>query len=263
MQSSSVIPSIPGRREEIAGNTCTGLIKIIAVFFMLIDHSAILFFKSSVWYTDLRLLGRIALPLFAWGCVLGCVYTRSIWRYALRVLLCGFLFQFLYMPVMGHDWTYLNIFFGLSLGILAVGGLREKEPVLRILIPVLCLLLPDAVSALFGASIDYSWKGVLLVVCLYLCRGDRRALAAMFFVFCLFWGSSTQRITSFFGLSLAPLSDFGTLFPSILRLQTGALLALPVILYRPSFSFRVPKWVSYLIYPAHLILLGGIRLLLR
>ena len=251
-------PSLAERRKEIAGNTNTGLIKVIAVFFMLIDHAAILFFQNATFYTEMRLLGRIAMPLFCWGCAVGCVYTHNIPIYGLRVLLAGILIQLPYMPVMGHDWTYLNVFFPLSLGIFAVGGIRLGKGALRVLIPVACLLIPDAVQALFGAKMDYSWKGALLVICLYLCRGDRKLLATVFFVFCLFWGASSQKITSFLGFSFSFVTDRFSVIADILRLQAWAILALPLILISPRYGFKVPKWVSYLIYPAHLLLLWGI-----
>lgn len=250
-------PSPAAVQDEITGNTCTGLVKLTAVFFMLIDHAAILFFRNAPFYNEMRLFGRIALPLFAWGCVVGCVYTRSIPRYALRVLFGGFAFQWLYMPVMNHNWTYLNIFFPLSLGIAAVGGIRLGKGPFRVLIPAFCLLVPDIVSALTGASMDYTWRPVLLIVCLYLTRGDRKLLSLVFFVFCLFWGASSSQVNSFFGIPLDFINR-STLFKSILHLQGCAILALPFILWRPPFSFRIPKWLSYLIYPAHLLLLWGI-----
>ncbi len=257
MQSPSLASPAPAGQDGIAGNTCTGLVKICAVLFMLIDHAAILFFKNTAYYNDLRLLGRIALPLFAWGCAVGCVYTRNIFRYAARVLISGFVFQWLYMPVMGHDWTYLNIFFPLSLGIMAVAGIREGKGWVRVLVPLVCLMVPDIVSFLTGADMDYSWKPVLLILCLYLARGDRLLLSAVFFTFCLFWGASSGQVTSFFGISLGFFLR-SSLFRSLLHLQSCAFLALPLILYRPPFSFRLPKWASYLIYPAHLALLWGI-----
>ncbi len=257
MQSSPASGPLSPRQPEIAGNACTGLVKIIAVFFMLIDHSAILFFRDAPFYTEMRLLGRIALPLFAWGCAVGCVYTRNIRLYALRVALAGFAYQFLYMPVMHHDWSYLNIFFTLALGITAVAGIREGAGPVKVLVPAGCLLVPDLLSAFLGTVPDYSWKGVLLVICLYLCRRDRAVLSVMFTVFCLYWGSASSKVTSLFGLSLAPLTDL-SLFGALFRLQGCALLALPVILWRPAFTFRIPKWISYAIYPAHLVLLWGI-----
>ena len=253
MQSPS--PSIV--RDEIAGNTCTGLVKLAAVFFMLIDHAAILLFRNAPFYNEMRLFGRIALPLFAWGCAVGCVYTRSIPRYALRVLFGGFVFQWLYIPVMNHGWNYINIFFPLSLGIAAVGGIRLGKGAVRVLVPALCLLVPDIVSVLTGASMDYTWRPVLLIVCLYLARGNRLMLSLVFSVFCLYWGTSSAQVNSFFGISLEFVNRF-SLFKSILHLQACAVFALPLILWRPPFSFRIPKWLSYLLYPAHLLFLWGI-----
>ncbi len=251
-------PRPSGKRPAVAGNPCTGLVKVIAVFFMLIDHSAILFFSSSPHYLFLRMLGRIALPLFAWGCVLGCEYTRCIWLYALRVFLSGVLFQFPYMPVMHHGWNYLNIFFTLSLGILGVAGLKDRRLYLRLTLPVLAVLAPCLVDFLTGASMDYSWKGVLLVLVLYLCRKDRGALCAGFFAFCLFWGAGTSQVNGLFGISLAWPAAFNSLLGPLTRLQFFAVLALPFLLIRPAFDFRVPKAISYLIYPAHLALLWAV-----
>ncbi len=252
-------PSPARALPRVDGNPCTGLVKCIAVLFMLIDHSAILFFKNASFYTEMRLLGRIALPLFAWGCVLGCEYTRNIWMYALRVLLAGVVIQWPYMPVMGHDWLYLNIFFTLSLGILGVAGLRAETPVLRWLLPPAAVLAPCLLEWITGADMDYSWKGVLLVLLLYLCRKDARALSVSFFAFCLFWGSSSGQVRSLFGLSLSWPSAFSPLLDPMTRLQFFAFLALPILLWRPSFDFRVPKWASYLIYPAHLGLLWAVK----
>ena len=249
----------PGKTPRVAGNACTGLIKLIAVFFMLIDHAAILFFKNASFYMELRLLGRISMPLFAWGCVLGCEYTRNIWIYAARVLAAGFLIQWPYMPVMNHDWTYLNVFFTLSIGIFAVALLRELPPWAGIPLSAAAVALPCIVQLLTRASMDYSWKGVLLILVLYLCRKDAGALAAAFFAFCLFWGGGSSAVRSFFGVPLTWPAALSPLLEPMTRLQFFGILALPVILVRPRSRFRVPVWVSYLIYPAHLLLLAVIR----
>ena len=52
-----------------------------------------------------------------------------------------------------------------------------------------------------------------------------------------------------------PLSAF-------LRLETYALLSLPFILIRFPKDLRMPKWVSYGIYPAHLVLLILLKLII-
>ena len=50
-------------------------IKFIAAFFMLIDHTGIVFFPTvNVW----RMLGRISMPLFAFSLAEGCKYTKNV-----------------------------------------------------------------------------------------------------------------------------------------------------------------------------------------
>ncbi|MBQ8136119.1 MAG: hypothetical protein IJ174_01675 [Clostridia bacterium] len=252
----------PGR---IAGNPNTGIIKLIAVFFMLIDHAAILFFKNAPFYTEMRLFGRIAMPLFAWGIVIGSEYTHNILLYAARVLAAAFLIQFLYMPVMHHDWQYLSIFFTLALGLFGIAGIRLRwagsqfwAPILALLVPFLLQMLPSPVQ------IDYGWKGVALVLCLYACRQNRGAIAAMMCFFCLFWGvSSSSAISTLFGVTIRYPSAFSSLLNYVFRLQFFAILSLPIILYPAKHSLHIPKWISYSIYPAHLVLLYLVGLAVR
>ncbi len=246
----------PGLHEQIAGNTNTGVIKLIAVFFMLIDHAAILFFKNAPFYTEMRLLGRIAMPLFAWGIVVGSQYTRNILLYAVRVLAAAFLIQFLYMPVMHHNWQYLSIFFTLALGLFGLAGIRLRKAGSQIWAPVLVLLVPFLLSMLPAAvQIDYGWKGVALILCLYACRHHRGAIAAMMCFFCLFWGMSSASVTTLFGATIRYPNAFSSLLGYVFRLQFFAILSLPVILYPSKHSLHIPRWASYAIYPAHLVLL--------
>ena len=49
-------------------------LKLLAAFFMLLDHFAIIFFPHKMW---IRWLGRISMPLFAFTISEGCRYTRS------------------------------------------------------------------------------------------------------------------------------------------------------------------------------------------
>ena len=50
------------------------LLKLIAAATMLIDHAGLLLFPGEHW---MRIVGRIAYPLFAWCIAEGFRYTRS------------------------------------------------------------------------------------------------------------------------------------------------------------------------------------------
>ena len=71
------------RNDLIAGNTDTGFLKILALLFMITDHVGAIFFPKI---TELRIIGRIAFPLYAWCLVVGSVKTKNPVKYALRLL---------------------------------------------------------------------------------------------------------------------------------------------------------------------------------
>ena len=71
------------RAIPLAGNTATGALKLIALCFMMIDHMGKMLFPQV---PEMRILGRIAFPLYAWCMVVGFHYTRNPWRYSARVL---------------------------------------------------------------------------------------------------------------------------------------------------------------------------------
>ena len=52
------------------------------------------------------------------------------------------------------------------------------------------------------------------------------------------------------------------LLKAFMRLETYALLSLPFILVRFPKDVRLPKWVGYTLYPAHLILLIILKLVI-
>ena len=157
---------------------------------------------------------------------------------------------------LNHGWNQLNVFFTLLLGYLGIWGIRENRYGSRIWAPLLALAVPCFVS------MDYGWRGVLLAMLLYAARKNRGAVAAVMVAFCLFWGQGTRAVQDVFGLSL-----LGGLFEldivkSVLKLQTLALLALPLMLWPRTKRTPFPKVAAYAAYPGHLLILWGIQLAL-
>ena len=64
-------------------NEDTGLLGLIAILCMICDHLGAAFFPDAMW---LRVIGRIAFPLYAWGVAVGAEHTRSWRHYAARLL---------------------------------------------------------------------------------------------------------------------------------------------------------------------------------
>ena len=237
------------RSRRPAGNTATVWLKIIALIFMFIDHAGKMLLPNV---PEMRMLGRIAFPIYVWCMIVGFHYTRSVPKYLLRVLVVGLVSQPLYMLALNHTWTQPNVFLTLFLGLCALWGIRERKLLSHIWAPVAAMMLAILLKA------DYGWKGVLLFIMLYAVQDSRPGIAAVMVAYFMFWGSFYNVTKSLFGLAvdLNALPDFiSTLLSPFLRLETYALLSLPLILIPFRKDLKLPRWVGYALYPAHLILL--------
>lgn len=232
---------------QLAGNLNTGFLKIVAIFFMLIDHTAVVFFPKVL---ELRLLGRIAFPLFIWCGVVGSELTSNHPKYLLRLFLFAIISQPFFMLGLSHSWNQLNVFATLFLGQLSLFGIRQKWHYSQIWLPLLCILASCLVY------MDYGWKGVTLVILMYMARKTRSGLAALMIAFCFFWGEGTTLMNTICGIPVAKLGTLtpygASLYKAVFRLENFAVLSLPFILYPIGWQSKLPKWFSYAAYPAHL-----------
>ena len=238
--------------RPIGGNRNTGLLKLIALVFMFIDHAGKMCFPALF---EMRILGRIAFPLYCYCMVVGACHTRSFPKYLGRIALIGLISQPLYMVALNHPWTKFNIFLTLFVALLGLWGLREKKFFSHIWAPALALVLAQVLG------VDYGWKGVLLIFLLYAVRDSRPGIAAVMVAFCLYWGASSSTVSQFFGLSFSKMtsSPIGSLISPFLKVQGLAILALPLMLIRIPGRVKLPGWTSYVLYPAHLVLLIGLE----
>ena len=240
--------ALSGKRRP-AGNTATGWLKIIALIFMFIDHAGKMLFPGIA---EMRYLGRISFPVYVWCMIVGFHYTRSVPKYLLRILAVGLLSQPLYMIALNHTWTQPNVFLTLFLGLCALWGIRMKKAGSHIWAPAAALILAILLRT------DYGWKGVLLFVLLYAVQDSRPGIAAVMVSYFMFWGSSYSLTQRLFGtpINLGALPEFlSQLLSPFLRMESYALLSLPLILIPFSKDLKLPRWIGYALYPAHLVLL--------
>lgn len=217
-------------------NHDTGLLGIIAVICMIFDHVGSALLPNVMW---LRVVGRLAFPLFAWGIAIGAEHTRSLPRYALRLLAAGIVSQPFYMYALNHPLDKLNIFATLLLGLLSIWGLKEKKEWLTV----------AALLATQFIDMDYGLRGVACILLLWMLHDHPLALSVCFSAYCVMWGASGSVIweTSLFRV----------------RLQTAAILVLPLILWPVAGRTKTPRWLMYAAYPGHLAILWLLRSLLR
>lgn len=143
------------RNPAIAGCTATGVLKILALVFMFIDHAGKMLFPQIA---EMRMLGRIAFPLYCWCMVVGISYTRSVPKYLGRLMLIGLVSQPIYMVALNHSWNQPNIFLTLLVALCGVWGLKAKKLLSHIWAPILALF----AAQLLGC--DYGWRGVMLML---------------------------------------------------------------------------------------------------
>ena len=239
------------RNEEIAGNRDTTLLKIIAAVCMIIDHAGVRLFDNM---TEMRIVGRLAFPIFAWCVVVGACYTRSELKYGLRLLLVGLIAQPCYMLGLHHGWDRISIFGTLLMGYLGILGIRHKWYGSQFWAPLLAL----AVACL--VKMDYGWRGVLFIMLLYLSRKNRGAVAAVMIAFCLYWGGNSKLVTDVFGIPLQGGLFSEDIAQPFLRLQALALLSMPLIVWPRDRRRALPYWFSYAVYPGHLLILWIVQI---
>ena len=246
-------------KRELKTNTDTCALKLVAIACMLIDHLGAVVFPQYQW---MRIVGRIAFPIFAYCLAVGCFYTHNIGRYALRVLLLGLVSQplyataFPYQTKLSFDWARnfyrldlvflhymkppVNILFTLALGILLIWTLRDRK---YLLTGVLVL-----VTWYLQSYYDYGWKGIALIVMFYALLDRPAASFCWVAVFMCWWGLPHLRTLD--GVTQLIRTGRTSIF-----VQLYALMALPLIYMPMHTRLRMPKGVFYLFYPAHLVLI--------
>ncbi|MFW5675470.1 MAG: TraX family protein [Acetivibrio ethanolgignens] len=212
-------------QRGISGST----LKILAVISMLIDHTAaILLEPLHPYYTLCRNLGRLAFPIFCFLLVEGYVHTRDVKKYGLRLFIFAIISEIPFDLAFSGSIVgmhYQNVFFTLLLGLCVLYFLdRCQEPVLRVLV----LIFGMAAATLLRT--DYSWKGIAAIVVLYVMRRDRLQ----------------QSIIGAVAFSWEP--------PAMLAF-------LPIYFYNGKRGISM-KYLFYVFYPAHLLLLVCIKQLL-
>ena len=156
------------QRNGLTGNQ----LKILAMITMTCDHVGVMLFPHLQW---LRIIGRLAMPIYAFMIAEGCRYTRDRKKYLLRLLSLGVLCQTVYLIAMGSLYMCILITFSLSVCLINLLDQVEQEASSRnwlklwagmIFAFFLCVILPDLLPNT-DFEVDYGLPGVLLPVLIY------------------------------------------------------------------------------------------------
>ena len=217
----------------ISGST----LKIIAIVCMVIDHigAAILekyLMIGKVEGADnsgsdglilfdglLRLIGRISFPIFIFLLVEGFKYTKSKWKYLLRMLVFALVseipfdmaFNLTSEEIKGGkiiDFGYQNVFFTLSIGLLAIIIIEmvyQLELSKNATIFFVILISAGFIMLGFMLKIDYAGIGVAAIILMYVFR-DAGSKAMLLVCGVLIIGSGLLEVTSL--LAMIPISKY-------------------------------------------------------
>lgn len=242
--------SINAATKGISGST----IKLIAIVTMLIDHIGAVVVERMIGYStsgdtavltavyySMRLIGRMGFPIFIFLLVQGVEHTRSKWKYLLRLMAFALISEIPFDFAFGLsvqqiaagkflEFSYQNVFFTLSIGLLCILGLQEIDKIEWNAIIKIVLSIGVVIAGMILAEwlrTDYGDIGVLAIVVMYLFRRTPLLAAAGTCVILLF--SNILEISAFFVL-------------------------LPLAFYNGKRGWKL-KWVFYLFYPVHLFVL--------
>lgn len=137
-------------------------------------------------YLAMRIIGRLAFPIYCFLLVEGFQKTHDLKKYLGRMFLFALLSEVPFdLALSGKVWNmeYQNVFFTLFLGLLVITGLQLTEQhfagteipgkILRLGLYAVIILAGCALAILLKT--DYNFKGVLAITVLYLFRSRRKA----------------------------------------------------------------------------------------
>lgn len=229
----------------------SNLLKIIGALTMLVDHIGVIMFPQV---KILRIIGRIAFPIFAFLISEGCRYTKNKKVYFLRMLILGLATSAIYCIVQKE--IYLDTLMTFSFSIIIIFFIQEVQKKNSTSLKKICCLF--AVSVLIFSlyiltqyvTVDYGFWGIMLPVFpVFFVNENNNRLLICNLRFCFFA----------FGLILMSLIYF-----KIDRLQIYSLFSLALLaMYNGEKGFKLPKYFFYIFYPAHIAVIWLVDFILK
>lgn len=210
-------------------------LKLIALITMIIDHiGAVLFPQIKV----LRMIGRLAFPIYAYLIGEGCIYSKNKPKYLIKVGITYIVYEIVSYLVRGdeHNICVLYGFICAILSVIIIEWAKEK-PLLRrpiAVIPIMAMI----ISTLIIKS-DYIFFAILLPLSVYFIK----KVPIRYLCFAIL-------------LILCGLSYEGNQWMGIFAM-------IPILLYNGQKGKEVLfKNSFYIMYPLHFAILGIIKMFL-
>lgn len=217
------------------------VLKIIAIVTMFIDHIGYAIFGKFSFF---NYIGRIAFPIFAFQISEGYMHTKSLKKYFSRLFIFALISQVPFMlfdSLISNDFS-LNIFFTLLLGLACIYIYDKcKYKFVAIILSIAIGLIAQFTHC------DYGFYGVAIILLFYIFKNNISLTVISFIL-----ATAIKYIISIlkYGLYNVYLCLFiFTIIPIIF-----------IILYNGKKG-KDTKYLLYLFYPIHLLLIYGISLI--
>lgn len=200
--------------------------QIIAMLTMLIDHIGYIFFPGELTW---RYIGRIAFPIYCYALVQGHIHTSSRPKYLMRLLIIAIIAQVPYNLALNPGGWNVVVTLLLSAIMLVI---LDKLPNPWFGVPLVIV----AIGLMDYFPIDYNAYGLLLVLIFRYTKS--------------YWLIATHLILNIFYL-----------FYNGWVVQMYSILPTMLIVFAPALwryleRHRIPRWVWWSFYPAHLLVLA-------
>ena len=217
-------------------------LKILACVTMLIDHIGVVFMPSFAnydLYYALRMIGRLAFPIYCFLLAEGVAHTKNPVKYGLRLFIGILLAEIPFdLALFGrfswdHQSVMVTLFLGFGMALIMQKLDRTK------LVPVIVFAF---LAELFRT--DYGAWGIFMIALFVMTRErkDRNNLQLIgMVIICWFMNSAAVRI---FGIRV-PIEMF------------AVLALIPIFLYtgKKRTGSKAVQIIFYLFYPVHLLVL--------
>lgn len=243
------------------------LLKLIAIAAMLVDHVAWQYVDThSLLGQTLHFIGRITIVIMSFFIAEGYVHTRNVKKYALRLLIFALISEIPYNIFKTQTIHYkgFNVIFTLLLALLAVWIYDTKEIKSRII-----KILAIAAIIILSDNCDWSFVPILLTLGFFISRGKASssigftALTVIAYLAKQFVEKAYLNALITYNL---PVKLVLKSFFSSRIMFVGLFMGLALVLLyngRLGKGGKAMKWLFYIFYPAHMLILGAIKFFIK
>ena len=225
-------------------------LKIIAAIAMIIDHIGAYLFPHIML---LRIIGRVAFPIFAFMIAEGCRYTKNKKKYLLTMAVFALVCQILFAPFTDQIFLRIPVTFTLSITtVYAMENLAKKwrdgTAIQKITAAAILVAVVGGIWLLTeNYRVDYRFFGCLLPCWVSLVWIDAE-----------YSGSGRQYSLEAALIMLA--IGLWLVYSKTGGVQVYSFAAIPLLaLYNGKRGDSVSKHFFYIFYPAHILVIFGIK----